>query len=167
MAKVLFLGHFPFDTNPCYDLSGGWYGLTLEQAMTAYWKVKSWSISIDAKDGGGASGNLDVSSPTYGNPAIIETDLVCVSRPFRGIDLSVAGDAEDGDFYIGESGFGFSLDFREFPGLVLQTPVINGFPVYINGISDSQLIIYGSGDDGSFGGGVSATISATSYWPYD
>jgi hypothetical protein len=167
MAKVLFLGHFPFDTNPCYDLSGGWMGLTLEQAMTAYWKVKSWSISIDAKDGGGASGNLDVSSPIYGDPAKIETDLVCVSRPARGIDLSVAGDATDGDFYIYESGFGFSLNFREFPGLSFRTPVINGFPVYINGISDSQVIIYGSGDDGSFGGGVSATISATSYWPYE
>jgi len=167
MAKVLFLGHFPFDTNPCYDLSGGWYGLTLEQAMTAYWKVKSWSISIDAKDGGGASGNLNVSSPSRGVPAIIETDLVCVSRPVRGTDLSVAGDAQDGDFYIGESGFGFSLNFREFPSLRLRTPVIDGFPVYINGISDSPVIIYGSGDDGSFGGGVSATISATSYWTYE
>jgi hypothetical protein len=167
MAKVLFLGHFPFDTNPCYDLSGEWRGLTLEQAMTAYWKVKSWSISINAKDGGGASGNLDVSSPTYGVPAEIETDLVCVSRPARSIELSVAGDATHGDFYIYESGFGFSLNFREFPSLYIATPVIDGFPVYINGISDSQVIIYGSGDDGTFGAGVSATISATSYWPYD
>ena len=74
MAKVLFLGHFPFDTNPCYDLLGGWHGLTLEQAMTAYWKVKSWSISINAADGGGAGGSLNVSSPNIGIPALIETD---------------------------------------------------------------------------------------------
>jgi len=167
MAKVLFPAYFPFDTAypSCNNLTN-WMGLTLEQAMAAYWKVRTWSISINAADAGGASGSLNVSSPSSGVPAIIETDLVCVSAN-RSTNLSVSGDATDGDFFIGYGGFGFTLSFREFPGLVLQTPVINGFPVYINGISDSPVIIYGSGDDGSFGGEVSATISATSYWTYE
>lgn len=168
MAKVLFPAYFPVNPNfgySCNDLTG-WGGLNLTQAMTAYWKVKSWGIAINAGLGGNLGGTLNVSSPSFGSPALIETDLVCPTS--RGTNFPAQGEVTDGSFFVDSSGWSLNVNFREFGSMIFPGEGTSpaSFSVTIIGLQDEPVYLFGDcGTD--LGGGVSATISATSFWPYE
>ena len=82
MQKVLYPGYFPIFTYPgqedfCNFYPDYWRDFTLEQAMAAYWKVKSWNFSFSNYffddpflSGGSASVQLNVDADKM-------SDLVC------------------------------------------------------------------------------------------
>jgi hypothetical protein len=103
MQKVLHPSYFPYfqiGDNYCneqYPLY--WKAFTLEQAMAAYWKVKSWSFSISGYSNGG-SGSVQVNVN-----ADKMSDLVCPTQS------SGSGSGSDEVFNItaSVSSFGFDM----------------------------------------------------------
>ena len=168
MAKVLFPAYFPIEDG-CDAYPNNFVGFTLNQAMTAYWKVRTWSVLFTTGNSG-ASGSLSVSVPGFGRVATNETDLVC--GPGCGGALGTSGEAVDAEFYVGSSGIYFFTGFREFESLAYESPqtIRGNFPVIFNGISDTPLILSNAlivPNPSQYGGSISLTISATSYWPYN
>ena len=174
MAKVNFLGTLPglTESSPCNDLTY-WGGLSLERAMEAYWKVKSWAIQaqIDYQYSPSAaiSGTADVSSPNSGIFVTTERDLVCYSnRTFT--SFSTSNGASNPLFSIGGTGWGLEFEFLEsgqfyWPGgtygvTIPITVTIGSFSTVINGTATQ-----GGGYDTVTGG--SGSITATSFWPYN
>jgi hypothetical protein len=146
-------------------------GFSLNQAMTAYWKVRTWSILFTSGNSG-ASGSFSVSSPAIGvgRPVASETDLVC--GPGCGGALGTSGEATDAEFYVGSIGIYFFIAFREFESLLYESPQTTpgNFPVTFNGISDTPLTLSNAlivPNPSYYDPPISLTISATSYWPYN
>jgi hypothetical protein len=168
MAKVLFPAYFPVEDG-CSTYPDNFVGFSLNQAMTAYWKVRTWSILFTSGNSG-ASGSLSVSSPELGRVATNETDLVC--GPGCGGAVGTSGEAEDADFFVGSIGIYFFINFREFEPILYESnqTIPGNFPVTFNGISDTPLTLSNAllvPNPSQYEPPISLTISATSYWLYN
>jgi len=151
MQKVLHPAYFPVTACDVYPLR--WQNFTLEQAMAAYWKVKSWNFSFSNYSGGG-SGSFSV---VVGVDKM--SDLVCPTFS------SGSGTGSDEVFTLSGnvSASGMQMEVNCFDD-------INFF--YDSGFSSgSQLVTITIGDQtiitsGTLLSGVSATvvITATSFF---
>ena len=146
MQKVLHPGYFPVTACDVYPTS--WQDFTLEQAMAAYWKVKSWNFSLSDYSGGGAgSFNVIVDVDEM-------SDLVCSKFS------SGSGTGSDEVFTLSGnvSASGIQMEVNCFDD-------INFF--YDSGLSGgSQLVTITIGNQiiitsGTFPSGVSATVAIT------
>ena len=151
MQKVLHPAYFPVTACDVYPTS--WKDFTLEQAMAAYWKVKSWNFSFSNYSGGG-SGSVQVNVN-----ADKMSDLVCST-------LSQGSAAGSGEVFIvsgSVSPFGLSMEANCFDDI--------NFAYFSPLTLGSQPITIIIGDEtisttGELPVGVSATviITATSFF---
>ena len=155
MQKVLHPAYFPVTACGVYPTS--WQDFTLEQAMAAYWKVKSWNFSLSNYSGfSGGAGSFNV---------IVDvdemSDLVC-STSSNGFGT---GSGEVFDL------FGFVSPSGIFMGVECFDDIFFYYSSIVGDFPGSQLVTITIGDEtittsGSFSAGFSAdiTITATSFF---
>jgi hypothetical protein len=151
MQKVLHPGYFPVnacDAHPLY-----WRNFTLEQAMAAYWKVKSWTFSFSNYSSGG-SGSVQVNVN-----ADKMSDLVC-STFSQG-----SGTGSDEVFIVSGSvsPFGLSMEANCFDDInftYFSTLSLGSQPVTII-IGDETISTTG---ELPFGFSATVVITATSFF---
>lgn len=144
MQKVLHPGYFPyfqFNENICYNpYPNSWNNFTLEQAMAAYWKVKSWNFSIFGLIGldGGGSGSTQVIVN-----ADKMSDLVC---PTASYGYTPGGSGNVLSVYGFINMFGISMTVECF--------------------DQFQFIYISDGSYGGYGNGVQITIGDDTIFTY-
>lgn len=166
MAQVLhasYSGYFP----SCLTENSALATQSLEDAMSIYWKVKSWTITI--------SGAFPISARTFTQTALDETFLVCDNSGGSGNGFSPS-DANN-TFYLN----GFFVNSYSNPTLygVIPQFFIEGAAQYTTDAGDEFAVLVGSytvfgqsyplyrisdeGDDTP----ASGAIVPASYWPYE
>ena len=181
MAKVLhasYSGYFPACIQVAPTSKQNLVGGTLEQIMELYWRVKTWrldsvsgSIDID-----GEILNYSASAQTLGSvSATTEADLVCNLNFAGNANYTLSGDFGSqtsqldttlgGSFYFDQNttyymAFGFDMLFVTTQAFEYQVGSVT-----INGLS-VPLYGYVDGPPRPISGNISASISATEYWPY-
>jgi len=185
MGKVLFPGYFPLSENASCDSTDGWGGLSLEMAMAAYWRVKSWQVSFGFtypdEDLANKTVNqtFSVTSPDFGIPITAEEQLVCdnglkawdfdIPEPPPGIVSALS----NASFSITTYSWSFNSDYAEFGELVFpftesDTPPSYILPITItigNYTTTLQAAGFGGGG-GSDPGSGSGSITAVEFWSY-
>lgn len=185
MGKVLFPGYFPFTGNVPCDSIEGWGGLSLEMAMAAYWRVKSWRVSFgftypDEPNviNKTLTQTFSVTSPDFGIAVTAEEQLVC-DRGSRGWEFYIPEAPPDytnafsnASFSMYSDAWGFNSDFTEFgelffPYTTSETPPDYILPITIT-IGNLTTVLQAAGsDDGSgIAGSGSGSITAVEFWPY-
>jgi hypothetical protein len=166
MAKVLhasYSGYFPSCLIEFPELATQ----SLENAMTIYWRVKSWTITITSTD-------FPISPRTFTSTAPDETYLVCDQTTSAGTGFSP--DDDNGFFFVD----GFYVNSYANPtlyGVFPQFVIRENFTEY-RSLEDEFSVLVGSytvfgqsyplyrtsdeGDDSP----ASGTIVPASYWTY-
>jgi hypothetical protein len=186
MGKVLFPGYFPLMENaPCCSIEG-WGGLSLEMAMAAYWKVKTWQVSFGFVYP--SSTNLvtktvnqtfSVTSPDYGIAVNREEQLVC-DNGVRTWEFTIPEPPPDffnaltnATFSITSCSWDFFSDYTELGELFFPFTTGQGSPDFILPITitigDSTTVLYAGGfgtGEGEDPGSGSGSITAVEFWPY-
>lgn len=183
MGKVLFPGYFPFSPEGEYcNLITGWYGLSLEMAMAAYWKVKSWQVSLQlaypdepAIVNKTITQTFSVTSPDFGNAVNTEEQLVCGG--VRSWDFTIPEAPPDftnafsnAGFTVRDSGWDLNTDYTEFGELRFLDPsetaeLILPITITIGGLT-TELRVGGRNDLSTNPGSGSGSITAVELWPY-
>jgi hypothetical protein len=167
MAKVLHAsasGYFP----SCLTEDAGLATQSLADAMTIYWRVKSWTITI-------TSAEFPISPRTFTQTATDETYLVCDNSGGGG---SFSPDDENGFFFLD----GFYVNSYANPTLYGVVPAffIKGDTGEYNSIGDGAFDVlvgtfsffgqsyplYRPSDEGD-DRPASGVIVDASYWPYE
>jgi hypothetical protein len=185
MGKVLFPAYFPLIENEPCDSIEGWGGLSLEMAMAAYWKVKSWQVSFgftypdEDLANKTVSQTFSVTSPDYGVAITAEEQLVCdnglktwdfdIPEPPPGIVSALT----NAYFSMTSYSWEFYSDYTEFGELIFpyttsETPPSYILPITItigNLTTTLQAAGFGGGG-GSNPGSGSGSITAIEFWPY-
>lgn len=185
MGKVLFPGYFPLTENAPCDSIEGWGGLSLEMAMAAYWKVKTWQVSFGFTypDEGLANKTVtqtfSVTSPDFGIPVTAEEQLVCdnglrtwefdIPEPSPPIVSALS----NASFSISSYSWSFYSEYFEFgelffPFTTSETPPDYILPITItigNLTTTLEAAGFGGGGGSSPGSG-SGSITAVELWPY-
>ena len=155
MPKVLHPAYFP--VTACDAYPAAWENFTLEQAMAAYWKVKSWSFSLsNYSGGGGGSFNVFVDVDKI-------SDLVCPTFS--------TGFGFGGDEVFGMSGsvspFGISMSVEFFDDLSFDYSSAGNPP---GGFNQPVTIIIGdqtittNGENNNDSMSATITITATDFF---
>ena len=185
MGKVLFPGYFPLTENAPCDSIEGWGGLSLEMAMAAYWRVKTWQVSfgftypdqdISTKT---VNQTFSVTSPDFGIAVTAEEQLVCdngarvwefdIPEPPPNIPAGLS----DANFGISSYSWDFFSEYSEFGELYFPFTTSDAPPSYILPITitigNLTTVLQAAG----FGGGGasdpdsgSGSITAVEFWPY-
>jgi len=183
MGKVLFPAYFPLTTN-C-DSIEGWGGLSLEMAMAAYWKVKSWQVSFEFTypdepfvSNKKLTQTFSVTSPHGGIPVTAEEQLVC-DLGGRGWDFDIPEAPPDytnafsnANFFMYSDHWGFGSNFTEFgelffPYTTSEFPIDYILPITITIGNLTTVLEAAGGDDGSGQAGEGkGSITAVEFWPY-
>jgi len=186
MGKVLFPGYFPLIENEPCDSIEGWGGLSLEMAMAAYWKVKSWQVSFGFVYPGSTNlvtktvnQTFSVTSPDYGVAITAEEQLVC-DNGLKTWDFDIPEPPPDffnaltnASFSITSYSWEFFSDYTEFGELIFpyttsETPPDYILPITItigNLTTTLQAAGFGGGGGNNPGSG-SGSITAVEFWPY-
>lgn len=169
MAKVLhasYSGYFPSCLTELPELATQ----SLEDAMTIYWRVKSWTITI--------SGEAPISARTFTSTAPDETYLVCDNSGDVGNGFS-PNIGEDEVFFLN----GFYVNSYASPtlyGVVPNFLVKEGFVQYSSGgVADFERLVgsfsffgqsyplYRISEDTPEQPPASGVITDSSYWTYE
>ena len=168
MAQVLhasYSGYFP----SCLFELPEFATQSLEDAMTIYWRVKSWTITISSE-------YFPISPRTFTQTAPDETYLVCSNIGYDGNGFSPSD--EDGYFFLN----GFYVNSYASPTLYGVVPafMIKSKTVQYNSIGDEEFDVlvgtfsffgqsyplYRPSDEGD-DTPASGTIVPASYWTYE
>ena len=153
MQKVLHPAYFPTSYCDAYPLR--WTGFTLEQAMAAYWKVKSWNFSFSnysgEVSGGGGSFNVNVNADKM-------SDLVCGTFS----QGSGFGTGEVFDMYGSVDAGGITMDVECFDDIHFSyySGLPQGSQMVEIIIGEQTIISYGSLSANS----ATVRITATSFF---
>lgn len=166
MARLLHPSYFPATREAPNCQYWGGFDIPLEKKMEAYWRVRKWSININAtfNEGAattGASGILDVSS--RGD----ETNLVCTDTSVKELDPS--GQMISASAIIGA--VDFTIDGVSFDDILLFWPDerVANLPVTLR-IGNYEKITYASlfGNIGALPIDSSVgLVQAIEWWPYE
>jgi hypothetical protein len=166
MAKVLhasYSGYFPSCLNEFPELATQ----SLEDAMTIYWRVKSWTITITSTE-------FPISPRTFTSTAPDEAYLVCDNSGVFGNGFSP--NDENGFFFLN----GFYVNSYASPtlyGVVPQFLIRDDFTEYGSPVDEFSVLVgsytvfgqsyplYRTNDEGD-DSPASGTIEPASYWPY-
>ena len=185
MGKVLFPGYFPLTENAPCDSIEGWGGLSLEMAMAAYWKVKTWQVSfgftypdqdISTKT---VDQTFSVTSPDFGIAVTAEEQLVCdngarvwefdIPEPPPEIPAGLS----NANFGISSYSWDFYSEYSEEGELFFPFTTSGATPNYILPITitigNLSTVLQAAGFGGGGGSNPdsgSGSITAVEFWPY-
>ena len=168
MAKVLhasYSGYFP----SCLTEDSAQASQSLEDAMSIYWRVKSWTITI--------SGAFPISGRTFTQTAADESYLVCDNSGGNGGGFSPSD--EDNTFFLN----GFYVNSYSSPTLYGVLPAFaikQGLIQYTSGglvdferevgsfsFFGKSYILYRAEENEEHPPAASGVIVDSSYWLYD